>query len=151
MATNVWEKFNKTMDLEALRGEIKAASENKREFKDVPKGDYEVKVEKLELSESKSGKPMMVCWMKVLAGEYKNQKIFYNQVMHMGFGIHKACEFLSALHSDLVIEFIDFEQFDNLLMDVMESIDVQYEYALQYGEDKKGFSTYEIKEVFEVE
>lgn len=151
MATNVWEKFNKTIDLKALREEIKAASENKREFKEVPKGDYEVKIEKLELSESKNGKPMMVCWMKILTGEYKNQKIFYNQVMHVGFGIHKASEFLRSLDSGVEIDFRDFEQFNDLLMDVQEAIDGNFEYALEYGEDSKGYSTYEIKEVFEVE
>lgn len=151
MVTNIWEKFNKTIDLNSLKEEIKSASENKREFKDVPRGNYEVKVEKLELTESKSGKPMVVCWMKVLTGEFKNQKIFYNQVVHIGFGVHKACDFLRSLESGVEIDFTDFGQFDGLLMDVMEAVDGTYEYALEYGEDKKGFSTYGIKEVFEVE
>lgn len=47
--------------------------------------------------------------------------------------------------------FADYEQFNNLLMDIQEAIDGKFEYALAYGEDAKGYGTYEIKEVFEVE
>lgn len=150
MAT-VWEKFNKTIDLGALKEDLKAAQENKQEFRDVPKGDYEVKIEKLELAESKNGNPMMVCWMKILDGEYKNQKLFYNQVIHIGFGIHKACEFLRSLDSGIDVRFEDYAQFNEMLLDIHEVIDGKFEYALIYGEDKKGYSTYEIKVVFEAE
>ena len=151
MAANAWEKFNKTIDIGALKEDLKAAQENKMEFKEVPKGDYEVRIEKLELAESKSGNPMIVCWMKILDGEYKNQKLFYNQVIHVGFGIHKACEFLRSLESGVDVHFDDYQQFNELLLDIHEAIDGSYEYALVYGEDKKGYSTYEIKVVFEAQ
>jgi hypothetical protein len=151
MAVNIWDKFNKTIDIKALKVDLQVAQENKPEYREVPKGNYEVKVEKLELAESKSGNPMMVCWMKILDGEYKNQKLFYNQVLHVGFGIHKACEFLRALESGIDVRFEDFGQFNELLLDIHEAIDGQYEFAVEYGEDKKGYSTYVIKEVFEVQ
>ncbi|WP_407312101.1 DUF669 domain-containing protein [Desulfosporosinus sp. SB140] len=151
MPANVWEKFNKTIDLGALREDLKAAQENKQEFRDVPKGSYEVRIDKLELAESKSGNPMMVCWMKILGGEYKNQKLFYNQVLHVGFGIHKACEFLRSLDSGIDVQFNDYGQFNELLLDIHEAIDESFEYAVEYGEDKKGYSTYDIKEVFEAQ
>lgn len=148
---SVWEKFNKTIDLDSLKEDIKAAQDNKQEFRDVPKGDYEVKIEKFDLKESKSEKPMMVCWMKILGGEYKGQLIFYNQVIHVGFGIHKACEFLRSLESGIDVQFVDYKQFNDMLLDIHEAIDGNFEYAVVYGEDKKGYSTYEIKEVFEVQ
>lgn len=151
MPANVWEKFNKAIDLGALKEDLKAAQENKQEFREVPKGSYEIKIEKLELAESKSGNPMMVCWMKILGGEYKNQKLFYNQVLHVGFGIHKACEFLRSLDSGIEVQFEDYGQFNELLLDIHEAIDESFEYAVEYGEDKKGYSTYHIKEVFEAQ
>jgi len=151
MAVNVWEKFDKAIDTTALKEDLKAAQDNKQEFRDVPQGNYEVKIEKLELVESKSGKPMMACWMKILDGEYKNQKLFYNQVIHVGFGIHKACEFLRSLESGIDVIFDSYKQFNDLLLDIHEVIDGKFEYAVEYGEDKKGYSTYEIKEVFEAQ
>ena len=36
-------------------------------------------------------------------------------------------------------------------MDVMELIDNNYEYALTYGENNKGYNTFEITEVYPLE
>ena len=146
---NIWEKFDKMIDTKALKEEVARAAEQ-GDFPEVPHGTYEVKIEKLELVESKSGKPMMTCWMKILDGPYKGQRLFYNQVMHVGFGIHKANEFLRSLDSGIEIEFESFKQYNDLLLDVHEAIDGKLEYVVEYGEDNKGFKTFEIKEVFEV-
>ena len=151
MATNVWEKFDKAIDTKALKEDVLAAQENNQEYREVPKGHYEVKIEKLELVESKSGKPMMACWMKILGGEYKGQLIFYNQVVHVGFGIHKATEFLSSLDSGVEVQFDSYQQFNDLLLTIREAIDGNFEYEVDYGEDKKGYGTYVIKEVFEAQ
>lgn len=150
MAKSVWEKFDEMIDTKALKEEVEKASEQ-GDFPEVPHGTYEVKIEKLELVESKSGKPMMTCWMKILDGEYKGQRLFYNQVLHVGFGIHKANEFLRSLDSGLDIEFENFKQYNDLLLDVHEAIDGKLEYAVKYGEDRKGFNTFEIVEVFDAE
>lgn len=150
-ATNVWEKFDKAIDTKALKEDALAAQENNQEYRDVPKGRYEVKLEKLELVESKSGKPMMACWMKILGGEYKGQLIFYNQVIHVGFGIHKATEFLNSLDSGIEAQFESYKQFNELLLTIHEAIDGNFEYEVDYGEDKKGYGTYVIKEVFEAQ
>jgi len=149
MVANVWEKFDKIINTKALKEDVKAAQENNQEYRDVPKGHYEVKIEKLELVESKTGKPMMACWMKILGGEYKGQLIFYNQVIHVGFGIHKATEFLRSLDSGIEVQFDSYQQFNDLLLTIHEAIDGNFEYEVDYGEDKKGYSTYVIKEVFE--
>jgi protein involved in ribonucleotide reduction len=47
-----------------------------------------------------------------------------------------------------VIEFISYSQYANLIMDIFESVNENFEYALAYKKGKKDFSTYEIKEVF---
>lgn len=148
---NIWDKFDNAIDTKGLVADVKDAQENGASYKDVPHGDYEVKIDKLELTASKADDPMVTIWFKVLTGEYKGSRIFMNQVITQGFQIHIVNEFLRSLDTDIEIEFVTYKQYGNLLMDVMESIDGNLEYGLHYGEGRKGFSTYEITEVFEVE
>lgn len=64
---NIWEKFDKNVDLELLQKDINNAKDNKREFEDVPEGNYEVKITKMELKESKNGDPMMSIHMMCMS------------------------------------------------------------------------------------
>ncbi len=146
---NIWEKFDKAVDVEGLKKDAQEVAENKQNFKEVPDGKYEVKIEKMELKESKSGRPMVSIWMKILSGEYKGQLIFYNQVIDMGFGLHNANEFLRSLDSGIDVKFESFGQYNDLLMDIHEAIDETLEYGLEYGTNSKGYNTYEITDVFE--
>lgn len=149
--TNIWDKFDKEINTEGLAADVKDAAENGASFKDVPHGDYEVAIDKIELTASKAGDPMVSIWFKVLVGEYKGSRIFMNQVVTQGFQIHIVDEFLRSMDTGLDIDFKTYKQYGNLLMDVMEAVDGKLEFALKYGEGKKGFSTYEITEVFDVE
>lgn len=149
---NLWDKFDEAIDTKGLQEDVKEAAENGTgSFKEVPHGEYEVEVNKMELIESKKGDPMVTIWFKVVSGEYKGSLIFFNQVITQGFQIHIVNELLRSMDTGLDIEFKTYKQYGNLLMDVMEEIDGQLEFALKYGEGKKGFSTYEITDVFEVE
>lgn len=97
---------------------------------------------------------MVTCWMKIVAGEYTNSLIFMNQVVTQGFQIHIVNEFLRALVGEMdepiEIEFKTYNQYGNLLMDVMEAIDNNFEYSVNYGE-RKGYNTFEIEEVYPLE
>lgn len=155
-----WDKFNKTVDLDDLRKGIEEAKENGGNFREVPIGKYEVKIDKMELVETgenskNPGMPMVSIWFKILAGEFKGSLIFYNKVIagtsNDGFMIHSNNEFLRQLDSGMAIEFENYDQYEQLLLDIAECIDGKLEYVLEYGENKQGFKTYEIKEVFEVE
>ncbi len=149
---NLWDKFDEAIDTKGLQEDVKEAAENGTgSFKEVPHGEYEVEVNKMELIASKKGDPMVTIWFKVVSGEYKGSLIFFNQVITQGFQIHIVNELLRSMDTGLDIEFKTYNQYGNLLMDVMEEIDGQLEFALKYGEGKKGFSTYEITDVFEVE
>lgn len=148
-----FKKFDKKFDIEGLKKDVQEAQENggTGDFPEVPHGSYEIKIKKLELTESKSSKqPMVSCWMEILEGKYKGQLLFMNQVITQGFQVHIMNEFLRSLESGIDIEFESFSQYGELLMDIAEAIDEKYEYALEYGE-KKGFNTFKITEVFEVE
>lgn len=147
-----WTKFDETVDVDGLNKDLQDNKENFGEFKDVPLGEYEVKVNKMQLKTSKKGDPMLMVQFKILEGEYKNSSVFYNQVLNQGFQIHMANEMLRSFDTgiDIPSEFKGYAFYNNLIMDVLEEIDSQkLEYALDYGENDKGFNTFKIVEVFE--
>lgn len=145
-------KFDKRVDLEGLKQDIMDAEENDGgDFKEVPHGKYEVAITKLELTESKKGDPMVSIWFKVTNGEYKGSLIFMNQVITQGFQIHIADEFLRSLETTVDVQFESYSQYAEMLADIFEEIEDNVEFVLDYGENKKGFNTFEIIDSFEVE
>lgn len=146
----IWEKFDKSIDTKGLKKDVKEAQENGGNYEEVPYGTYEVKVEKIEMRESKNGDPMVTIWFKIIAGKFKNSIIFYNQVINKGFQIHLCDELLRSLDTGVNVEFDTYAQYNEVLMDVAESSQ-DLEYALEYGENKKGYPTYKITDVFEAE
>ena len=146
---DMFEKWNSNADLAGLQKDIKDAQDNNREYDEVPHGEYEVKLDKLELKATKKGDPMVSAWFTILAGKYKNSKLFMNQVVTQGFQIHIVNEFLRDMCTDLNIEFIDYKQYADLLLDVAEECDTNnLEFVLKY-EDNKGYDKFTITEVFE--
>ena len=145
-------KFDKRVDLEGLKQDIMDAEENGGgDFKEVPHGKYEVAITKLELTESKKGDPMVSVWFKVTNGEYKGSLIFMNQVITQGFQIHIADEFLRSLETTVDVQFESYSQYAEMLADILEEIEDKVEFVLDYGENKKGYNTFEIIDSFEVE
>lgn len=147
---NIWEKFDKAIDTEGLKKDVVEAANGNSDFKEVPVGAYEVKVTKLELTESKKGAPMLSMWFKILAGEYTGSLIFYNQVLSTGFGIHNANEMLKSLGTEVDVKFDNFKQYNDVILDAHEAVDEKLEFALDYSKNAKGFNVYKITEVFEV-
>ena len=141
-------KFDKQVDLEGLKKDIEDSANN--DFEEVPLGIYEVAITKLELGESKKGDPMVKVWFKIVSGEYKGSLLFMNQVITRGFQIHIVDEFLKSLDTDIDIRFDSYSQYNELLMDVFEAVNGNFEFALEYGENK-GFNTFEITDVFELD
>lgn len=142
----LFEKFNESFDVAGLQEDI--ANAGTTEYKEVPHGDYEVSIGKLELGESKKGLPQAKVWFKIVAGEYKGQLIFMNQNLTSGFQIHTMNEFLESLESGLDVSFENFVQYANLLESVFNAIESD-EFQLAYGENSKGFNTYTIVQKFQ--
>ena len=146
---DIFEKWNESTDLKGLQDDIKDAQDNNREYEKVPHGEYEVKIDKMELKASKKGDPMVSIWFTILEGKYKKSKLFLNQVITQGFQIHIVNELLKSMGTDLNIEFVDYKQYADLLLDVAEECDTnKLEFALKY-EDNKGYDKFTITEVFE--
>ena len=153
---NIFEQWDKAIDTEGLAKDVAEAAENGTgNYKEVPHGDYEVAIQQMELKASSKGDPMVSIWFKVLDGEYKGSMIFMNQVITQGFQVHIVNEILRMMVSEMadapVIEFKSYKQYGNLIMDIFEAINDNFEYALAYKKGKKDFSTFEIKEVFVLE
>jgi len=153
MGENIFAKFNEMIDVEGLKKDVETAASNTGEFVEVPQGDYEVKVTKIELGQtgerSKTpGMPMAKVWFDILAGEYKGQKIFMNQMLTSGFGIHKMNELLNSLETGIPVGFENFEQYDGLFKQIFAEVDGKAEYQLHYGQNNKGYSTYDIVQRF---
>ena len=146
---DMFEKWNSNVDLAGLQQDIKDAQDNNKEFEAVPHGEYEVKLDKLELKATKKGDPMVSAWFTILEGKYKNSKLFMNQVVTQGFQIHIVNEFLRSMKTDIDVDFEDYKQYAELLLDVAEFCDENnLEFAIKY-EDNKGYDKFTITEVFE--
>ena len=157
MANDIYSKWDEQIDTAGLAADVEEAAANggTGEYKEVPHGNYEVEVNQMELKASKKGDPMVSIWFKVLSGEYENSFIFFNQVITQGFQVHIVNEMLrmmvSAMDKPPMIEFTNYKQYGNLIADIFEKVDGNFEYALAYKKGKKDFSTYEITEVFVLE
>ena len=157
--SNIFEKYASKINAEELAAsqqEINANAKGGGNYKEVPLGKYEVKVEKLECKMSKSNNPMVSVWFKILEGDYKDSMIFYNGVFYEDWMRHRVVKFLSALLDDsdhegeinLILKSNDVDTINNFCMDIHEAIDGTFEYLLDYG-TQKGYNTYIIEEVYE--
>lgn len=148
---SLFERFNSTFDIAGLQEDIANASNGN--FEEVPHGDYEVAITKLELGEtgpnSKTpGMPLAKVWFKIVAGDFKGQLIFMNQNLTSGRGIHMMNTFLESLESGIVVSFENFVQYANLMESVFKAVEND-EFQLAYGQNNKGYNTYNIVQKFQ--
>ena len=147
--------FNSATDMAGLMEDLKKADNGESNYREVPDGNYEVKIEKCRLKMSKAGNPMVSIQFRILSGEYQRQCIFYNQTVHTGYGLHRALEFLRSLEAldENDVDFKgDFNDFRDLITDIGEAADeAKLTYELSYSTDNKGYKVYSIESVFEPE
>lgn len=155
---SIFDKYAKKINAEELAKSQEEITNNSKggDYPEVPVGTYEVKIEKMEAKMSKTNKPMLVIWFKILTGKFENSMIFYNGVFHEDWMRHKAVDLLSAILDDdshkaeinLILKDSNIDEVNNFVMDIQEQIDGQFEYLLDYGLSK-GYNTYTIKEVYD--
>ena len=151
---SIFEKWDKSIDVEGLKADIAEAEANggSGDFAEVPVGTYEVKIEKMELKVTKKGDPMFSAWFRILTGEHEKQMLFMNQVITQGFQIGIVSNFLRSLEAiEGDIEFVSYEQYNDLILDIAEVTDDAYEYLLEFKKSKNDFSVYTVKEVYELD
>lgn len=142
-------KWNEEFGGKAAVEELNKASTN--EYTEVPDGTYICKLEKLELAESKAGKPMVKGMFRIKEGEHKKQCLFLNQVFTRGFPQYKALEFLRSLQilDDIEVTFNgNFEDFNDLLLDMAEAAESDgMEFSVKKSKDGE-YTRLDVMEVF---
>lgn len=125
-------KFNKEFPADKMKEQIKEAKENSG-GSNLPDGEYKVTLDKMELTQSSKGALMIKAQFRIIAGEHKKQCIFVNRVLtgtkNDGFMMIKANEFLESLDSGIDVVFEDWEQYNDLILDIAEAVQ---EDKLQY-------------------
>ena len=147
---SIFDKWNEKVNGAELANAVKKVEKNGgSEYPKIPIGEYEVHIEKMELKESKKGDPMFAVQFKILDDKYKGNFIFMNQVLNFDFQIFLVNKFLHSLVTGLEIIFDgDYSHYNDLIFDVAEEID-KCDFLLEYGENKKGYNTFEILEVYD--
>lgn len=157
MAIN-FEEWNKQFGGEAAVKEIEKAKENSGDYSELPEGTYICKLEKLELGESKAGKPMVKAMFRIVEGSHRKQCVFYNGVMvandpqYNGFMMHKVLEFLRSLQvlEDLDVTFDgNFEHFNDMLLDIAEAAEEDHLKFEIFKEKEGDFDKITVTDVFE--
>lgn len=144
-------KWNSAIDAEQYKRDIDEIKKNggTGDYPEIEAGEYVVKIEKMELRESKKGDPMLFVQFRILEGAHAKACIFMNQVVFQPFQIHMANEFLRSLETGVAVDFDGkFDDYANTILDVAEACD-KLEFLLDYGENNKGYKTFKIKEIYD--
>ena len=148
--------FNFDVDVNELVNGFNTATENtnneKKEFEEVPYGTYMVKVERLYLKETKTHKPMVCVWFRILEGSQKNRLIFMNQMVDTNQKMNIFKGFLAKLDSGVTLGFDgNWDKFEAMLDNILEEIADAVEYELDYGQNDRGYNTYYIKGAYDAQ
>lgn len=134
-------KYDKKVNHKELEEQMKKASENS--FDPIPAGDYEVKLEKLELKENSKNNLMISAQYRILNGPEKNKCLFQNITIsgtkNDGFMLHQAKELINNLGFD--IEFESYVQFGEEVEEIADSaIGELYDIRLSYNGEYQRFN-----------
>lgn len=147
----IFEEFDNKYDSAQIAKDVEEKG-GSSDYEKLPSGDYEVTVEKAELKKTAKGNPMVSFWLKVVSGDYKGKRIFYNQAISEDpnkahTGIHFANEFMKSLQTGVEIKFVKFSQWNDVILDVAEYAQNK-EYHLEYvNGGENGFDKFTITEL----
>lgn len=135
-----WAKFNQAIDKKALAEQMEEARANTQQYREVPAGSYEVRVDKLFIKATKDQRPMLSAQLRIMDGSYKNSCVFYNRVLYGtkndGLMIHKANEFLRSFgYDDDYVTFIDYDQYEELVNEIADEL-IDAEFEIEYNPDE---------------
>lgn len=148
-------KFDQAINTEELNKAIEEAKNNPQQSnKEVPAGDYIVKIEKMEIGLTRADKrPMFKVQCRILEGEFKKWCIFMNRVIYGTKNdanmIASVIGWLNKLECSEYVEFKNYTQFSELVLDIFEEVADAVELDVAY--DPNAFNTISIEQVFDVE
>ena len=147
-------KFDSMINEAELSKQLEEAKNNAPQTnKEVPAGNYTVKVEKMEVGATNDGRPMFKVQCRILEGEFKKWCVFMNRVLYGTKNdanmISSVIGWLQKLEPSMTVEFKNYSQFADLVLDVFEEVADAVELDVAY--DPKAFNSISIEEVFDAE
>lgn len=147
-------KFDSMINEAELKKQLEEAKNNAPQTnKEVPAGNYTVKIEKMEVGATKDGRPMFKVQCRILEGEFKKWCIFLNRVIYGTKNdanmISSVIGWLQKLEPSITVEFKNYSQFDDLVLDIFEEVADAVELDVEY--DPNAFNSISIEEVFDAE
>ena len=147
-------KFDATINEAELTKQLEEAKNNAPQTnKEVPAGNYTVKVEKMEVGATKDGRPMFKVQCRILEGEFKKWCVFMNRVLYGTKNdatmISSVIGWLQKLEPSMTVEFKNYSQFADLVLDIFEEVADAVELDVAYDPD--AFNSISIEEVFDAE
>lgn len=135
-------KFDAQIDSKQLIADIAEAQKNGGGSTEVPAGQYKVRLDKLELGQTKDGRPMVRGQFRIVSDEYKKFCLFYNRPIYGTKNdanmIASVLGFINSLQPSEEVGEIAFEsysQFADLLLNVAEDC-YELTYVIEYDPNK---------------
>ena len=147
-----WQNFDLKID-NTLLNDIANASSNAGEFEELPLGRYEVKINSMQLTQSKNGDPMTKTIFEVVQGQYKGRYMFKNSVIYKGdrndaWRLKQELNFINSLQPNSQVNFYSFSDFEKQISNAFADINSRkLEYLVEIKE-KNNFRTYSVIEVY---
>ena len=147
-------KFDATINEAELAKQLDEAKNNPQQNeKELPAGKYTVKIEKMEVGATKDGRPMFKVQCRILEGEFKKWCLFMNRVIYGTKNdanmISSVIGWLQKLEPSVTVEFKNYSQFADLVLDIFEEVADAVELDVNYDPD--AFNSISIEEVFDAE
>ena len=163
-------KFDSMINEAELSKQLEEAKNNapQGDGLEAPAGSYVAKIEKMEVGATKDGRPMFKVQLRVIeAGEnakddvveylshFKNKKpcLFMNRVIYGTKNdanmIISVIGWLQKLEPSVTVEFKNYSQFSELVLDIFEEVADAVEIDVAYDPD--AFNSISIEEVFDAE
>ena len=147
-------RFDATINEAELAKQLDEAKNNPQQTdKEVPAGNYTVKIEKMEVGATKDGRPMFKVQCRILDGEFKKWCLFMHRVIYGTKNdanmINSVIGWLEKLEPSVPVVFKTYSQFADLVLDVFE--EVADSVGLDVSYDPEAFNSISIEEVFDAE
>ena len=147
-------KFDATINEAELSKQLEEAKNNApKSNKEVPAGNYIVKVEKMEVGATGDGRPLFKVQCRILEGEFKKWCVFMNRVLYGTKNdvnmINSVIGWLQKLEPSVDVEFKNYSQFSELVLDIFEEVADAVELDVAYNPE--AFNSISIEEVFDAE
>lgn len=151
-----WAQFDQGINAAEINADITALGNKNGDFDEVPHGKYEVKIDSMELRESKAGNPMLSVQFRILTGDFERQCLFMNQVAWMGdqndkYRINGILKFINSLGTEVQVGvFKGLNDLDDKINEAFNSTEINgLEFLLKYDKNKGGYDTFTIEDVYE--